>query len=83
MSSTSLRPEIKRGTRPLMNPTYNPLSSPPLKHHAARVNKGEGMSGGGSLLLMFMRVQSWILVGSWYCRCMEAARKTRSSSEVS
>jgi hypothetical protein len=34
-------------------------------------------------LLMFMRVHSWILLGSWWCLCTEADRKTRSSNGVS
>ncbi len=82
-SSTSLRPEIKWGTCPLMNPTYSPLSSLPLVHHAFPVNKWTSMSGNDDLLLMFMSVHSWILLGSWCCRCMEAARKTRSNNGVS
>lgn len=34
-------------------------------------------------LLMFMSVHSWIFLGSWYCLCTDAARKTRSMSGLS
>lgn len=39
--------------------------------------------GVENTLLMFMRVHSCILLGSWCCRCTEAARNTKSSKGLS
>lgn len=36
--------------------------------------------GYNYLLLMFINVHNWTLLGSWCCLCTLAARKTRSSS---